>query len=136
MAALTDENAGLRAALDAATAEIAALRGQVADLLARNAALQAALDACRASGDPELQSRLAVAEAALQAANAALAQQTALVTNQMLALVADLRSVFGNPAFVLPGGTPFEQLQNVVNAITRLNRGRKEGLYVNLGGRP
>ena len=46
-----------------------------------------------------------------------------------------LAQVFSNPQFTIPGATPLEQYQNLVNAILGLNRGRLEGLYMNLGGK-
>ena len=97
-------------------------------LAQQNLGLLAALDAANAR-NTQLQS-------ALVAAQQSAAQQTVFVTDQIQELVNDLRAAFRNAAFVLPGASPFEQLRNLVNAIIELNRGRKEGLYANLGGRP
>lgn len=46
-----------------------------------------------------------------------------------------LVQVFSNPQFTIPGATPLEQYQNLVNAILGLNSGRLQGLYMNLGGK-
>jgi len=45
-----------------------------------------------------------------------------------------LAQVFRNPQFTIPGATPLEQYDSLVNAILGLNKGRLEGLYMNLGG--
>jgi hypothetical protein len=50
-------------------------------------------------------------------------------------LTADLRTEFGNPAFVIPGNTALAQLRNVVAAVMNLNHGRKQGVYSGLSGR-
>ena len=114
VARLTNEVEQLQSSLDACRADDARLTGQVATLTSDNLALQSALEQ----------------------ANATLAHQNALVAAEMASLAADLRAAFGSPQFTLPGATPYAQLENVINAIRLLNHGRKEGLYVNLGGRP
>jgi hypothetical protein len=48
---------------------------------------------------------------------------------------ADLRRAFNKPSFSIPGATPQQRLQNLINAILGLNNGRKEGLYQSLGGK-
>jgi hypothetical protein len=141
LASCQTDGAAIAAQRDAALAELAACNGKVSslssDVLAltqqnqalaeQNLGLLDALDAANAR-NTQLQS-------ALVAAQQSAAQQTVFVTDQIQALVNDLRATFRNAAFVLPGATPFEQLRNLVNAIIELNRGRKEGLYANLGGR-
>jgi hypothetical protein len=54
-----------------------------------------------------------------------------------LALVEqNLRVVFRDPAFTIPGTDAGARLRALIDAIVALNQGRKEGLYVGLGGRP
>jgi outer membrane murein-binding lipoprotein Lpp len=147
---LTEQNLALQAALEAANAQIADLTSLVDHLTSENSALQASLDAANLQ-IAQLQHDLASAQSTLRVANAAIAQlqsdlvaalqssgaqETALVAAQMADLLNDLRAAFGDPRFTLPGSTPFEQLRNLVDAVMELNRGRKEGVYVNLGGRP
>jgi len=43
-----------------------------------------------------------------------------------------LQEIFRDPEFQVPGATLEEKLQNLLEAIRLLNRGRKLGLYVNL----
>jgi len=43
-------------------------------------------------------------------------------------------AALGHPGFNIPGMTPFDKLQNLVDAIAQLNHGQKEALYRNLRG--
>lgn len=95
--------------MDALTAEIAQLRQNVADLTAEKAQFQ----------------------------NELTQLTTTLLTG--LDLVQDvLGNAFSDPNFLIPGATPPAQYQNqnLIAAIANLSKGRLEGLYVNLGGKP
>ncbi|MEW6214834.1 MAG: PKD domain-containing protein, partial [Nitrospirota bacterium] len=48
----------------------------------------------------------------------------------------DFQSVFNDPDFIIPGDTLLEKFQALNQAVLDLNKGRKEGIYVNLGGKP
>lgn len=65
-----------------------------------------------------------------------IAQVTTLLVSGLISLQNDFRVMFNDPTFVIPGATPLEQYQNLVTAILQLNKGRKEGIYTNLGGKP
>jgi len=72
--------------------------------------------------------------------NQALQNQVNQLTTGLVSGLTNLqnhfRVVFHDPTFVIPGATPLEQYQNLINAILNLNKGRKEGIYTNLGGKP
>lgn len=104
----------LQQELAAAEEEIQALQGQVTTLSGQNTQLQQEL----------------------QTVQAQLVQLTTVVTNGLTSLTIDFQSVFSDPMFVIPGATLEEQYQNLIAAILNLNKGRKEGIYVNLGGKP
>ncbi len=137
LAALTRDNQALSSANQALSQENARLTGESATLASANAVLSGQV-------------------ATLGAENAALTQQNAALTQENAALAADLaaaraglaaglaaiqhdfRVTFRNPAFVIPGTTPEQQWQNLVQALVSLERGRQEGLYKALlprGGR-
>lgn len=44
----------------------------------------------------------------------------------------DLQQVFNDPRFTIPGNSPLEKLQNLINAVVQLEKGRKQGIYQNL----
>ena len=44
------------------------------------------------------------------------------------------QQIFSDPSFQILGATTEEKIANLISAIQRLNRGRQQGLYVNLGG--
>lgn len=50
------------------------------------------------------------------------------------AIQTDFRSIFNDPTFTIPGSSLLQQYQNIVNAILKLNPGRKIDIYRNLGG--
>lgn len=62
-------------------------------------------------------------------------QLTSGLVSGLTSLQNDVRSIFNDPAFAIPGATSAEQYQNLINAIRNLNNGRKEGIYTNLGGK-
>jgi len=72
----------------------------------------------------------------LQNSQSQLADLTTVLRNGLISLTSDFRSVFNDPTFVIPGATLAEQYQNLITAILNLNKGRKEGLYTNLEGKP
>lgn len=120
IAALQGSLATLQAALDAATQTIASLEQQVFTLQgslsganATIASLQSSLAQCQASG------------------GTAVAQMAASLGS----IEADLAAAFGQSDFVLPGGTPQDQLAALAQAIASMNRGSKQQLYRQLGGK-
>lgn len=72
--------------------------------------------------------------AALQQENADLRATLARIESLLGQIESDFREVFSDPAFTIPGTTTAERVQSLVEAILRLNRGRKLPLYVELGG--
>lgn len=96
---------------------------QVAALVEKNNQLQADLDGANAS----IQT--------LQNDVTTLTSQLGTVTSGLGSITNQLQQIFENPRFKIPGSTPLEQYQNLVNAILGLNRGRLEGLYALLGGK-
>jgi hypothetical protein len=94
--------------LEEATETIGDLRDQIADLLGELGALQQENNDLKAS----------------------LVQIDGLLAQ----LEADFREVFQDPEFTIPGTTTIERLQSLIEAILRLNRGRKFILYSELGG--
>ena len=129
--------AALMAQLQAALARIQDLEDENAALTTLNQQLsQQAADALA-----QLQGALATIQnlqnqnAALTALNQQLAQQAGATAAQLDALRQLLAAVFNNPAFVIPGATPAEQLQNLITAIANLNHGQQQALYRSLGGR-
>jgi len=103
-----------QADLTAADQESQALEAQVNALTAHNAQLQQDL----------------------QNSQSQLARLTTVLTNGLVSLTNDFRSVFNDSTFVIPGATIEEQYQNLITAILNLNKGRKQGLYVNRDGKP
>lgn len=87
-----------------------------------------------AAGSP-CEQELAEAEQQIEDLQSQLTQLTTALGDGLTSVQNDFRVVFNNPNFVIPGATPLEQYQNLINAILNLNKGRKEGLYVNLGGK-
>jgi hypothetical protein len=67
--------------------------------------------------------------------NGQLQAHVSAVNSGLSTIQQNLVQVFGNPQFTIPGATPLEQYQNLVDAILGLNRGRLQGLYTNLGGK-
>lgn len=68
----------------------------------------------------------------LQETNAQLQNQVDTVSQQIQLLSSDLGREFNDPGFIIPGATPQEQIQNLVNAISQLNHGHRQELYKNL----
>ena len=91
----------------------------------------------------QLQTDLSAATASIQSlqtqvatANATIAQTNAAMASSVSSLESNFRQVFGNPTFVVPGATPLQQLQNIVQAVVGLKKQSKQGVYNNLGGTP
>ena len=99
------------------------LEAQVGALEEENGQLQADLDSANASIQ-DLENSVAV-----------LAAQLGTVTAGLDSVEQRFQQAFHDPEFTIPGSTPLEQYQNLVNAILGLNRGRLQGLYAALGGR-
>jgi len=72
---------------------------------------------------------------ALQSENGQLQMTLASVDGLLKRMEADFRIVFKAPVFVIPGNNSIERLRNLIDAIISLNKGRKEGIYENLGGK-
>jgi len=125
---LTAENGSLIAANRSLTAQVAGLQTQVTSLTSQNQQLTAQ-NAALAQANQTLQSQLAEANAKLTSENAAI--DTAILATQQ-----DLRIIFGDPHFVVPGATRAARWLAIIRAIEGLNRGRKQGVYEGLGGRP
>lgn len=64
-----------------------------------------------------------------------LAQSQASVAAFLNSIEQDLRRTFKDPRFTIPSANTQQRLQNLMNAILSLNKGRKEGLYQSLGGK-
>jgi hypothetical protein len=47
-----------------------------------------------------------------------------------------LAAAFGDPGFTIPGATPADQLQSLINALKGLNHGQQLAIYSGLGGKP
>jgi hypothetical protein len=103
------------------------LLDQVAALTTQVQALQNQLDAANGTVN-NLTSQVTQLQAQLN-------QQSAATAALVNGVEADLRLTFNNPSFTIPGATPQQRLQNLINAISGLNKGRKEGLYQSLGGK-
>lgn len=57
------------------------------------------------------------------------------LTTNLGSVEADFQSIFNDPTFIIPGDTLIEKFEALSQAISDLNNGRKEGIYVNLGGK-
>jgi len=67
-------------------------------------------------------------------------QENQTLTNGLLSglnsVEQNFQQVFNDPQFEISGITLLEKFQSLVNAILQLEKGRKEGIYTNLGGKP
>lgn len=120
--AVANAVAPLEDQLTAASAEITALQEAKADLESQLAAASAEIAALQES-KAALESQLAAAEAKLSAAEQSIAD-----------LAQTLQSAFSDPLFSIPGDSPEEQINTLVDAIGDLNHGQQQALYDNLGG--
>lgn len=134
------------------TNQIGQLQGTVATLTAQNNALtnqvaqqQATINALTAQNNSLTNqvAQQAALIASLQAQNSALSNQVATLTQENQQLQTTIANVdaqvgvleeafqdeFGNPAFVLPGLTLEQQIQNLISAILDLNHGQRQALY-------
>lgn len=124
---LTAQNSTLTAANQSLTTQAASLQMQVTNLTAQNQQLTTQ-NAALTQSNQTLQSQLAEANAKLTSENAA-------IDAAILAIQQDLRIIFGDPHFVVPGATRATRWLAITRAIEGLNRGRKQGVYEGLGGR-
>jgi len=118
---LTQQNETLQSQVNTLSAENAQLRSQVSTLTEQNTQLQIQISTLTQQN---------------QALQSQVNQLTTGLVSGLTKLQNDFRVVFNDPTFVIPGATPLEQYQNLINAILNLNKGRKEGIYTNLGGKP
>jgi Protein of unknown function (DUF642) len=58
------------------------------------------------------------------------------LANGLSRIEQDFQRIFNDRGFAIPGATEQEKFQRLVDAILRLNKGRKEGLYEKLRGEP
>lgn len=57
------------------------------------------------------------------------------INNGLARIQTDFRNVFNDPEFSILGDTPLQRFESLVEAILRLEKGRKMGVYKNLGGK-
>lgn len=114
-------------------AQIADLEQQVSSLQAEIAALRAQIAALDAQA-AEMQAQIAALESRAASLETQLAQVNAFAKNLVALLQENFQQTFNDPAFVVPGASPMAQLQNIVSAVIKLNKGHKTGVYTNLGG--
>jgi hypothetical protein len=84
-----------------------------------------------------LQEQLGEAESTiawLLAQNLAIEQDAAVTHSALNTLVLHMRSIFRDPAFVIPGATDSERITNLSAALTEMNSGQLKVLYKKLGG--
>jgi len=117
---LSAQNAQFQSQVNALNQQITQLQNQIINLTQQNQALQTQVDTL-STRNTQLQTQ----------AN----QLTAELASGLTNLQNDVRLIFNDPAFAIPGTAPAEQYQNLINAIRNLNNGRKEGIYTNLGGK-
>jgi chromosome segregation ATPase len=141
LAALRADNDALRAALDAANQAIAARDAQIAQLLAQITQLEAQVARLQTQNGQltaqvaDLQAQIVVLQAEVTRLTNENQTLSAALNGALAAIQLDLQLSFSDPAFVLPGATTLDRLQNLVTALVTLERGRKLGVYTNLGGR-
>jgi uncharacterized phage infection (PIP) family protein YhgE len=125
---LRAETQSLQSSVDTLTQQNQSLSQQNQMLTRQNNDLQKQLQAAnRAYAD--LKTQLAK----MQAQNA---EMENAIKNFVGLIELDLRILFRNPKFTIPGATPVKKLKTIQAVLLFLNRGHKEGLYKDLGGRP
>jgi len=82
-----------------------------------------------------LEGELALRQAELNEAEARIAELETTLSSSFAGIEADFQTVFSDPDFVIPGDTLSEKLESLVNAMLGINKGRKKGIYENLGGK-
>jgi chaperonin cofactor prefoldin len=107
--------------------QVNTLNGQVQTLTSQNQTLQNQVNS--------LTQTINTLNAQLQQLQGQLNQSQAGINALLNSLEADFRKTFNNPNFTIPGATPQQRLQNLINALISLNKGRKEGIYQSLGGK-
>jgi len=117
----------LTAQVQSLQAQVNTLTGQAQTLTQQNQSLQNQLTSANQTINT-LQPQIAQLQVQL-------AQSQAAVNDFLNSIEQDLRRTFNDPRFTIPGATTQQRLQNLMNAILSLNRGRKEGLYQALGGK-
>jgi len=112
--ALSDTAVGqMYSGIDPCATHVAELEAEIALLEAEKAQLQQQLTAS-------------------QATVASLQTTTNLITTSLWLLQADMKSVFRDPTFILPGATLSDQIARLVEAVIAQNRGQKQGVYKEL----
>jgi sugar lactone lactonase YvrE/cell division protein FtsB len=140
-AALSGQVSDLQAGNSALTAQVSdlqaansALTAQVSDLQAANAALTAQVANLQAANSA-LSAQVAQEQAARATIQAQLDATTGTIAMIVSSIQGDFRNTFRDAGFAIPGATPMVQLQNLINATLGLEKGRKMGIYQNLGGK-
>ena len=82
----------------------------------------------------QLQTQLGAANQTIQIQQAQINLLQGAIGVTLGGVETNFRAEFHDPQFMIPGATPFDRLQNLMNAILNLNHGRKQGVYANLGG--
>jgi hypothetical protein len=106
-------------------AQAAGFVGCEDELLGCQAELQEAIQIIQ-----DLQDQLSEAEGQ----NAELLATLTAIGTLLDQIEADFQTVFRQPDFRIPGATTLERFQSLTAAILELDRGRKAGLFANLGG--
>ena len=108
---VTNVEDGWRAMVASLQGQVASLQLQVSSLQAANALLTSQLATCQASGG------------------------SGNPTPTMDGFETYLKSLFGDPAFELPGTTGLDELQSLITAIKAMPPGQVKQLYRSLGGK-
>lgn len=114
------------APLDDCAQQLQTLLNQVNALTQQNSQLQSQV--------AQLQAQLGAANQTIQNQQTQINQLQGAINNTLGGIQTNFRTEFNDPQFTIPGLTPLDRLQNLMNAIFNLNHGRKQGLYANLGG--
>ena len=136
VASLTGQNqqlagqvSNLQAQVNTLTTANTQLGGQVASLTAQNQALGGQVTSLQGQVNS-----LTAANTQLQGQVTSLGQQLQTVSTDITSVQHTLASDFRNPKFVIPGNTT-TQMQELTNAILKLDRAQLRALYHNLGGK-
>lgn len=145
VATLTAQNNALTNQVAQQQVTINSLTGQVNSLTNQVAQQQAIINALTAQNNALTNqvAQQAALIASLHVQNSALTNQVATLTQenqqlqttianvdaQVTVLETAFQNAFGDPAFVVPGATLEEQIQNLIAAILNLNHGQRQALY-------
>jgi uncharacterized protein YoxC len=131
---LTGENQTLRNQVNDLTGQVQSLQTQVNTLTGQVQTLS--------DQKQTLQNQLTAANQTIGNFNAQvtqlqaqLSQQQSVINAFVNLIEADLRRIFRNPKFTIPGATPQQRLQNSINALLNLNKCNIQGIYQSLEGR-